>query len=149
MESASAGLAGMLGESPQSYAKRQQEGKAKRAKIDASMKKEQEPAKEMGRVVLKGTGPGIFEETVNTASLIGDTLQQPIRRLTNTYDPKKDPFNDQYVRAATDLGITPKTVGGQKVARFLQFFNAARMTRRMVMAGIAKTTGKAQTVAGL
>jgi hypothetical protein len=147
MESASAGLAGMLGESPQSYAKRQQEGKAKRAKLDASIKKETEPTREMGRVVLKGTGLGIIEETVNTASLIGDTLQQPIRRLTKTYDPKTDPFNDQYVRAATDLGITPKTEGGQKVARFLQFFNAARMTRRMVMSGIAKTTGKAQTVA--
>jgi hypothetical protein len=147
MDSASAGLAGMLGESPQSYAKRQQEGTAKRAKIDASMKKETDPAKEMAKVVLKGTGLGILEETVNTASLIGDTLQQPIRKLTKTYDPKNDPFNDQYVRAATDLGITPKTVGGQKVARFLQFFNAARMTRRMVMAGIAKTTGKAQTVA--
>lgn len=154
-ENVSKGIAGasdaiatnVLGQNPQKRAAAAKENKAKAAKVGATMQKEFQAPREMAKVVLKGTGLGIIEETVNTASLIGDTLEQPIRVLTKTYDPKKDPFNDQYVRAATDFGITPKTEGGQKVARFLQFFNAARMTRRMVMAGIAQTTGKAQTVA--
>ena len=140
MENAADWLAEAAGQDP--TWRKEQKALSKQRVAD----KELEPGREMARIALKGTGLGIAENVADTAILFGDLAQQPIRAITGTYDPTKDPLNDRYVRAQTDLGITPKTVGGQKIARLLQFFNASRALTRGTTTAITKLTGKPQTL---
>jgi hypothetical protein len=144
LENTSDFLAEAAGQDPKVRAQKKLEGQKRRAEIDKTS--EMSGAKEMGRIALKSTGPGIIENIADTAILIGDTLQQPLRAVTGTYDATKDPFNDRYIRAQTDLGITPKTEGGKKVARLLQFFNATRAVTRATTFGITKVTGQPQSL---
>ena len=144
LENTSDFLAEAAGQDPKVRAQKKLEGQKRRAKIDKTS--EMSGAKEMGRIALKSTGPGIIENIADTAILVGDTLQQPLRAVTGTYDATKDPFNDRYIRAQTDLGITPKTEGGKKVARLLQFFNATRAVTRATTFGITKVTGQPQSL---
>ena len=141
---ASDSLAVAMGQDPKVRAQKKLKGQQIRAEIDKTS--EMSGAKEMGRIALKSTGPGIIENVVDTAVLAGDTVLTPLKAVTGTYDATRDPFNDRYIRAQTDLGITPKTVGGQKIARLLQFFNATRAVTRGVTSAITKHTGKTQSL---
>lgn len=146
LENASDWLAQAAGQDPVKREQLKRQGEKRRAEVDKAMAEQLAGPREMGRIALKGAGPGIVEKVVDTAVLVGDTLQQPFRAATGFYDPKKDPFNDRYVRAQTDFGITPKTELGQKAARLLQFFNATRAITRGTTFGITKVTGKPQTL---
>jgi len=146
LENASDWLATAAGQDPQWRAQQKLKAKQQRAKTDAGVDKSLAGTKEMGRIALKSTGPGVVEKIVDTAVLVGDTIQQPIRAVTGTYDATKDPFNDRYIRAQTDFGVTPQTEGGQKAARLLQFFNATRAVTRATTFGVTKLTGKPQSL---
>lgn len=146
LENASDWLAAAAGQDPNWRKQQKLKGEKRRAAIDASINKELAGTKEMGRVALKSTGPGIVENVVDTAVAVGDALQQPFRAATGTYDSTKDPFSDRYIRAQTDFGITPKTELGQKASRLLQFFNATRALTRATTFGISKVTGTRQTL---
>jgi hypothetical protein len=144
LENTSDFLAQAAGQDPKARAQQKAKRQQELAKTNQAMSKEMAGPKEMARIALKSTGPGIIENVVDTTLLIGDTLQQPLRAVTGTYDATKDPFNDRYVRAQTDLGITPKTEGGKKAARLLQFFNATRAATRLSTAAVTKITGQPQ-----
>lgn len=108
----------------------------------------QEAMAEQGRIIAKATGPGIIEKVIDTAVPLLDAAAVPIRAATGTYDPTRDPFKvDRYVRAETDFGITPKTEGGKIAARLLSYVNISRAATRFALKGVAKATGKAQTLA--
>jgi hypothetical protein len=108
----------------------------------------QEAMAEQGRIVAKATGPGIIEKVIDTAIPLLDAAAVPIRAATGTYDVTRDPFKvDRYVRAETDFGITPKTEGGKIAARLLSYVNISRAATRFALKGVAKATGKTQTLA--
>jgi len=144
IQGAKEGLAGMMGESPESLRKRQQAGKQKIQQVDKTLREasKSDPAAEAVRATTGAVGR-VAEGLIDTTSLIGDTAVTAVKKATGQrIDPKDNPFSAEYVAAKTDVGIQAPNTAVGRLGRDLMAFGLTGIAaaRRLPQAALGLGT---------
>jgi hypothetical protein len=145
IQGAKEGLAGMMGESPESLRKRQQAGKQRLQQVDKTIREasKSDPAAEAVRATT-GAVSRVAEGLIDTTSLIGDTAVTAVKKATGQrIDPKDNPFSAEYVAAKTDLGLQAPNTAVGRLGRDLMAFGLTGIAaaRRLPQAALGLGTG--------
>jgi len=117
---------------PEQIAQKKESSKKVRQNVNKAMEGAA-PVKEVAKVALKGTGLGIVEQATDVVVEAGQGAAAVLQKTFGAkVKPENDPFRpDRYIRAETDLGITPETQAGKFAAKILGLVNASRLGRRV------------------
>jgi len=144
IQGAKEGLAGMMGESPESLRKRQQAGQQRLQQVDKTLKEtsKSDPAAEAVRATT-GAVSRVAEGLIDTTSLVGDTAATVVKKATGQrIDPKDNPFSAEYVAAKADLGLQAPNTAVGRLGRDLMAFGLTgiAVARRLPQAAVGLGT---------